>query len=62
LVLFVDVINIHIIDKNSDAVQERLNMVIKQFETWLSNYSLIINTEKSKAILSWGISIVYSII
>jgi len=32
LVLFADVINILIVDKNVDPVQERLNWVIKQFE------------------------------
>jgi len=33
LFLFVDDINILIIDKSSDAVQGRINRVIKQFET-----------------------------
>jgi len=33
LVLFVDDINILTIHKSSDAVQGRLNRVIKQFET-----------------------------
>ena len=49
LVLFADDINILIIDKNIDAIQERLNRVMKQFETWFSNNSLIINTDKTKA-------------
>jgi len=44
-------IYLHITDKNIDAIQERLNRVIKQFETWLLNNSLIINTDKTKAIL-----------
>ena len=44
-------VNILIIDRNIDAVQARLNRVIKQFETWLSNNSLIINTDKTKAMM-----------
>jgi hypothetical protein len=51
LVLFANDINIHTTDKNSDAVKEGLNRVMKQFETWFSNYSLITNTEKTKAML-----------
>ena len=43
--------NILIIDKNIDAVQERLNKVIKQFGIWFSNNSLIINNDKTKAVL-----------
>jgi hypothetical protein len=44
LVLFADDINILIMGKNIDAIQERLiNRVMKQFETWFSNNSLIIN-------------------
>ena len=46
-----DDINILIIDKNIDAIQERLNGAIKQFETWFSNNSHIINTDKTKAML-----------
>jgi fructose-specific phosphotransferase system component IIB len=51
LVLFAADINILIIDKNIDAIQVRLNRVMKQFETWFSNNSLIINTDKTKAML-----------
>jgi hypothetical protein len=35
--------SILIMGKNIDAIQERLNRVMKQFETWFSNNSLIIN-------------------
>jgi hypothetical protein len=51
LVLFAVDSNIPIIHKNTDAVQERLNRVMKQFDTWFSNNSLIINTDKIKALL-----------
>jgi len=51
LVLFADDNNILIIDKNIDAVEERLNRLIKQFEVWFSNNSLIVNTYKTKAVL-----------
>ena len=40
-----------IIDRNIDAVQERLNRVIKQLETCFSNNSLIVNNDKTKAML-----------
>jgi tetrahydromethanopterin S-methyltransferase subunit G len=49
-VLFAD-INILIVDKNIDAIQERLNRVMKQFESWFSNNSLINDTNKIKAML-----------
>ena len=48
LALFVDYINILFIDKNIDAIQESLNRVMKQFETWFSNNSLIITTDKTQ--------------
>ena len=51
LVLFADYINMLIIEKNMDSVQARLNRVIKQFETCLSNNSLIVSTDKTKAVL-----------
>ena len=51
MVLFADDINILIIDKNIGAVQARSNRVIKQFETWFSNNSHIINNDKTKAML-----------
>jgi len=40
-----------IIDKNIDPVQARLNRVIKQLDTWFLKNSLIVNTDKTKAIL-----------
>jgi len=40
-----------IIDKNIDAVQARLNRVIQQVGTWFLKNSLIVNTDKTKAIL-----------
>ena len=51
LALFADYFNILPIDKNIDAVQARLNRLIKQFETWFSNSSLIVNTDKTRALL-----------
>jgi hypothetical protein len=43
-----DEINTLITDKNIDTTQERLNRV-NSFETWFSNNSLILNTDKTKA-------------
>ena len=51
LVLFAGDINILITGKNIDAIQERLSRIMKQFETWFSNNSLLISTDKTKAIL-----------
>jgi len=51
LVLLADDINTLIIDKNTDAVQARLNRVIKQLETLFLKNSLIVNTDETKAIL-----------
>ena len=51
MVLFVHDINILIIGKNIDAIQGGLNRVMKQIESWFSNNSLIINTDKTKAML-----------
>ena len=51
LVLFADDNNILIKEKNIDAVEERLTRLIKQFEVWFSNNSLIVNTDKTKAVL-----------
>jgi len=48
--LSADDINI-LVDKNIDAVEARLNRAIKQFETWFLSNSLIINTDKTKAML-----------
>jgi len=51
LALFADVIHILIIHKDTAAVQARLYRIIKQCETWFSNNTLIINTDKTKAML-----------
>ena len=45
-------IYIYLIDKNIHVIQERLNRILKQFETWFScNSLIIINTDKTKAML-----------
>lgn len=45
LALFDDDIYICLIEKNIDAIQERLNRFVQQFKTWFSYNSLIINTD-----------------
>ena len=37
--------------KNIHTIQERLNKVLKHFESWFSSKSLIINSDKTKAML-----------
>ena len=61
LALFAYYINILIIDKNIDAVQAMLNRVIKLFETWFSNNSLAINTDKTKTKLFY-LNITYNLV
>ena len=51
MALCADDIKICILDKNVDAVQERLNRFMKQFKTWFSNNSLPINTDTTRAML-----------
>jgi hypothetical protein len=38
-------------NKNIDAVQAWLNRIIKQFETWFSTNSCVVNTDKTKTML-----------
>jgi hypothetical protein len=40
-----------ITDKYINTLQERANRVINQIETWLSKNNLIINIDKTKAML-----------
>jgi hypothetical protein len=54
-------INILITDKNIVVIQERLNRVIKQFEIWFSNNSLIINTDKTK-VMSFHFNKTYNLV
>jgi hypothetical protein len=51
LVIFADNINILIINQNTDTMQERINMIKKQFQTWFSSNGLIINVNKTSAML-----------
>ena len=51
MVLFADDNNILIIDKNIDAVEERLSRLTKQFEVWFSNNIFTVKTDKTKAVL-----------
>jgi hypothetical protein len=51
VVLFVDDTNILITDKDINTVQERANRVMIQLETWFSKNNLIINIDKTKAML-----------
>jgi hypothetical protein len=46
LALFADDINILVIDKDKDAVQQKINKVRKQLETWFQVNNLLINIKK----------------
>jgi hypothetical protein len=49
LVLFVDGINILVIDKDKDAVQQKINKLLKQLEIWFQVNNLLINIKKTVA-------------
>jgi hypothetical protein len=49
VVLFADDINILVIDKNINTLQEKINRVMIQLESWFSKNNLVINTDKTKA-------------
>jgi hypothetical protein len=51
VVLFADDTNILVIDKNKITLQEKIKGVISQLESWFSKSKLVINTEKTKAML-----------
>jgi hypothetical protein len=51
VVLFADVTNILVIDKNIHTLQEKVNRLMIQLESWFSKNNLVINTDKTKAML-----------
>jgi hypothetical protein len=51
VVLYADDINIVLTDKDLTRLQERVNNTMKQLELWFSNNSMIINVNKTKAVL-----------
>jgi hypothetical protein len=54
VVLFADDINILLIEKALTSLKAKIVKVIKELEKWFSTNNLIINTEKTKAILFQG--------
>jgi hypothetical protein len=50
LVFFADDINILIINKTINAMQGRINTIMKQFGTWISNDGIIISVNKTMAV------------
>ncbi|PNF29254.1 hypothetical protein B7P43_G10478, partial [Cryptotermes secundus] len=51
VVLFADDTNILVTDKNINILQDKIGEVMIQLESWFSKNNLIINTEKTKAML-----------
>ena len=49
LILYADDTNGLVVDKNEEAVQTKLSLVIKQMEIWFLKNDLIINTTKTVA-------------
>jgi hypothetical protein len=56
LVLFADDINILVIDKDKDAVQQKINKVMKQPEIWFQVNNLLINIKKKTVAMSFHLS------
>jgi hypothetical protein len=46
MVLFADDINVLVIDKDKEVVQQKINRILKQLETWFKVNNLIINKKK----------------
>jgi hypothetical protein len=49
LVLDADDTNVLVVDKNEEALQTKLSLVIKQMENWFLKNDLFINTTKTAA-------------
>jgi len=49
LILYADDTNVLFVDKNEEAVQTKLSLVMKQLEIWFLKNDLIINTTKTVA-------------
>jgi len=49
LILYADDTNVSVVDKNEEAVQTKLSLVMKQMEIWFLKNDLIINTTKTVA-------------
>jgi hypothetical protein len=47
MVLFADDTNILVIDKDEDALQQKIYKVMKQLRIWFQENGLLINTEKN---------------
>jgi hypothetical protein len=51
LILYADDTNVLVVDRNEEALQTKLSLVMKQLEIWFLKNDLIINTTKTVAIL-----------
>ena len=49
LILYADDMNVLVIDRNQEALQTKLSLVMKQLEIWFLKNDLIINTTKTVA-------------
>ena len=51
MILYADDTNVLVVDRNEEALQTKLSLVMKQLEIWFLKNDLIINTTKTVAIL-----------
>lgn len=45
--LFLDDINVLVIDKDKDVAQQKINKIMKQLETWFQVNNFLINIKKT---------------
>jgi hypothetical protein len=50
LILYADVMNVLIVERNEKALQTKLSLVMKHFENWFLKNDLFINTTKTAAV------------
>jgi hypothetical protein len=53
MVLFADDINVLVIDKDKEVVQQKINRMLKQHETWFKLNNFIINIKKKTSAMSF---------
>jgi hypothetical protein len=51
MVLFADDINVLVIDMDKEVVQQKLNKLLKQLETWFKVNNLIINIKNCSHVI-----------
>jgi hypothetical protein len=51
MVLYADDINVLVLDRDLGSLELKIKLVLKQIETWFSENELIVNTDRTRAML-----------